>query len=788
MASKAFLGAERRHVCLYAGWQGRPRYGPPKSTSLPPAVPQLPPPPSPQPPTAAAAPVKQATPPPATATAMSAQQKPAVKPRRITPTQLPASSTPVPQNPLATPAPLQSAMAAYLSPPVNVTPAAAAASPVPDSQIPSLQHTSTPQAAAGALSAVPTAALSSGHTQQPLSDTTAALVAAVGPLFEAFVAQTEAVVSDPSLSLQGLTGSITQELAAAIATAAVKVVETRRQQLTAGARGATSPLPLQVAEPTAAVVPMSASVPAATSLPPASLLPATSSLPAAAGALPAAARFPSPTWPPATLSLTPAARFPSPMWPPASPAPALASTPAAGSVAVAGSPPASLPASQGRSAAASKPVAAAVLTDALTPAAAAPAALPSSTASAAVATQGVPAPPASSRASAPAAVVSAAATVPAPVLTPAAKQAAVGSNSQSVTVKSDAVTHAAAPAAAAAPARAAQAVSKPVVSSGNTSTATGKSSGALPSLLKDKADGDVRGKTTLHKSDAHRDELAEVLVAGTPGSKGLLKRNSSTATASNMGDAKRQRTAVTTAKGAVEFEGYVVPGVHVNKYEPSSGKGEGSNNPAKAAGKQGQGRVLTVSRPVVEKQARERVSVSGSGAGKHGKGQKSSRTSSPTSRSSRGSGKNSPASSGPLHASSCGHSHSQRLGSPQGLSRRNSGSPFQPGNGRPSRMSGGYGMSTSPMLSAPLPFAPQVSVSDVQLGQPFGPVGFRPTGMMGPFPGMMQGPQAGMGNGFPSHMIPRGPGDWQLSGAHAFPMAPHLMPGFDDAPDFSLAN
>ncbi len=103
-------------------------------------------------------------------------------------------------------------------------------------------------------------------------------------------------------------------------------------------------------------------------------------------------------------------------------------------------------------------------------------------------------------------------------------------------------------------------------------------------------------------------------------------------------------------------------------------------------------------------------------------------------------------------------------------------------------MSAGYGMSTSPMLSAPLPFAPQVSVSDVQLGQPFGPVGFRPTGMMGPFPGMMQGPQAGMGNGFPSHMIPPGPGDWQQSGVHAFPMAPHLMPGFDDAPDFSLAN
>ena len=400
--------------------------------------------------------------------------------------------------------------------------------------------------------------------------------------------------------------------------------------------------------------------------------------------------------------------------------------------------------------------------------------------------------------------------MPAPAFTPAAKQAAAGSNSQPATVRSDAGTPAAAsaaapaaapaavPAAAAAPARAVEAVSKQVVASGNTSTAIGKASGAL---LKDKADGDIRGKTTLHKSDTHRDELAEGLKAGSPGSKGLLKRNS-TAAASNMGDAKRQRTAVTTAKGAVEFEGYVVPGVHVNKYEPisgkyepssgkyepSSGKGEGSGHPVKAAGKHRQGRVLTVSRPVVQKQARERVSVSGSGAGKHGKGQKTSRTSSPTSRSSRGSGKNSPASSGPLHASSRSHSHSQRLGSPQGLSRRNSGSPFQPGNVRPSRMSGGYGMSTSPMLSAPLPFAPQVPVSDVQLGQPLGHVGFRPTGMMGPFHGMMQGPHPGMGNGFPSHMIPPGPGDWQPPGVHGFPMAPHLMPGFDDAPDFSLAN
>ena len=75
-----------------------------------------------------------------------------------------------------------------------------------------------------------------GHTQQQqqqplLSGTTAALVAAVGPLFESFVAQTAAVATDPKVSLQTLTGSITQQLAAAIAKAAVQVVEQRQRQL-----------------------------------------------------------------------------------------------------------------------------------------------------------------------------------------------------------------------------------------------------------------------------------------------------------------------------------------------------------------------------------------------------------------------------------------------------------------------------------------------------------------------------------------------------------------------------
>lgn len=61
-------------------------------------------------------------------------------------------------------------------------------------------------------------------------DATAALVAAVGPLFEAFVAQTAAVVDSPDMPMQALVGQVTQDLAAAIATAAMQVVDARRQQ------------------------------------------------------------------------------------------------------------------------------------------------------------------------------------------------------------------------------------------------------------------------------------------------------------------------------------------------------------------------------------------------------------------------------------------------------------------------------------------------------------------------------------------------------------------------------
>ena len=85
--------------------------------------------------------------------------------------------------------------------------------------------------------AVPTAPAlpsSSGATAQlrlPLPlDTTAALVAAVGPLFEAFVAETAAVVDNPDMPVQALVGQVTQDLAVAIATAAMQVVDARRQQ------------------------------------------------------------------------------------------------------------------------------------------------------------------------------------------------------------------------------------------------------------------------------------------------------------------------------------------------------------------------------------------------------------------------------------------------------------------------------------------------------------------------------------------------------------------------------
>ena len=142
--------------------------------------------------------------------------------------------------------------------------------PLPHTQLPS-PPAATAQARAETASAVSlstlplplpplTAAqtpLSGGHSQPPPLDTTAALVAAVGTLFERFVAQTDAVASDPSVSLQALAGSITQELAAAIATAAVQVVESRRhhsaRMLSHAAGDATATTALVPASPAAAV-------------------------------------------------------------------------------------------------------------------------------------------------------------------------------------------------------------------------------------------------------------------------------------------------------------------------------------------------------------------------------------------------------------------------------------------------------------------------------------------------------------------------------------------------------
>ena len=96
----------------------------------------------------------------------------------------------------------------------------------------------TTQAASGGHSQLPllpptvpssSSATAPGSLPLPL-DTTAALVAAVGPLFEAFVAQAAAVVDRPDMPMQALVGQVTQDLAAAIAAAAMQVVDARRHQ------------------------------------------------------------------------------------------------------------------------------------------------------------------------------------------------------------------------------------------------------------------------------------------------------------------------------------------------------------------------------------------------------------------------------------------------------------------------------------------------------------------------------------------------------------------------------
>lgn len=290
----------------YPGWRGRPRYGPPTSKPL---LPKLAQPPLPQPPqlpqpllvghplegkSLATAPA--AVPPqPATQPLPTHQQllpgktpagtKPTAAPQKLPtqasplPTPTPAESRPSPPafeggwtlgDPFApTPQPkfrffgglqsqtatsaarLPQATAAAQLPLLSQAPATAAPTHTP--AVASVLALFPPSAVQHTTATAPTQITepSSAHRpqqqqQQPvLSDATVALVAAVGPLFESFVAQTAAVVADPAVSLQTLAGSITQNLAAAIASAAVKVVAQRRQQQlmpTAGHPSADTPL------------------------------------------------------------------------------------------------------------------------------------------------------------------------------------------------------------------------------------------------------------------------------------------------------------------------------------------------------------------------------------------------------------------------------------------------------------------------------------------------------------------------------------------------------------------
>jgi len=675
LAVKRPKGKQQKPAC-YPGWEGRPRYGPPTSTSLPPPKPQLPLPASPQhlqaAPAAASA-GKQQTP-AATAAPAPARQKSGpeistgIGPAPTHPALTPSTT----KAPAATAADHSTAVAERLVPvtgsmmptasasPVPFAPTASA-SPVPFAPIPSVQHPPVRESHAAAAPPMPYTEVSpapqatalrsavpppsnvtrttqhpvpiGGHSQRPLSDTTAALVAAVGPLFEAFVAQTQAVVSDPSVSLQDLAGSITQELAAAIATAAVQVVEARRQHSTAVLRNAAT---------------------AATA---------------------------------AAVSTSMAATVPALMMAASAPALAQRDVPAGGS---------------------NSKMPEAHMSDA--------AGLTATTATAAAAVAAfVPA-------AAKAASTSAAASLP-------GDAGASGSGTQSSGVSE-------------------------LVQGMDRKTASPVGKKTTKSLSPSDGNGRVRGSAKA--ADASPDKAAS------SGSKGQLKRQGSDAKAATMSDAKRQRTGVTTHKGAVEFEGYVVPRLDVNKYEPSKAKAQTPSNPKQVSGEQA-------------------------------KGGKGSKLRSSGSQRSRGSDKSSPVSGGLLHASS--QSVSQILGSPQGLSRHNSGSPFQPGPGRfgspsgPSRLSGNLG-SGSPLMGPALPFALQVPMSDAQLSQSMGSLDFRP---MGTYPGMShQSPdgQSGAGNGFVP-LMPVNHGDWQTQplGLNAFPFpAAHLLPGIGDAPDFSPVN
>ena len=254
LADKGYLAVKRskqgiHHIkpARYSGWTGRPRYGPSINFPLPPAAKATAAPHKPKPVEASLSESKH-TPPAAAPTAspsLQTSQDLLSKPARAAARQSqPTAAGPLPpssQTPTPTP---------------QTAPTSAAAAVLALSPLFSL-----PQATATAKTQLPES--SSGHSQQqqqpPMSGTTSALVAAVGPLFEMFVAQTAAVVTDPSVSLQTLTGAITQQLATAIANAAVQVVAQRRQQLapTAGCSSADVPLSqaAAVTTPTSALAP-----------------------------------------------------------------------------------------------------------------------------------------------------------------------------------------------------------------------------------------------------------------------------------------------------------------------------------------------------------------------------------------------------------------------------------------------------------------------------------------------------------------------------------------------------
>ena len=247
LADKGYLAVkrpkrDRKHVkpAPYQGWQGWPRYGPRSSTPLPPPLPQLLPPQHPQQvvaATAAAMPDQQplaisrqssslATPfgTPATA-AVSAHFPAGLQPTLVPSSaaklsQITAAGLPLVTNPLPV---------TTMSNPMPQTAVAAAAAPAAATSL--LTPPSIPATASLPPSNGHSHQLQQQQQQEPLSDTTAVLVAAVGPLFESFVAQTAALVADPSMSLETLAGTITQELAAAIANAAVQAVGKKRQQL-----------------------------------------------------------------------------------------------------------------------------------------------------------------------------------------------------------------------------------------------------------------------------------------------------------------------------------------------------------------------------------------------------------------------------------------------------------------------------------------------------------------------------------------------------------------------------